>query len=310
VPQRPEPRTRITTKTRARLQVCAAAALFSTAGAGIKLCGLSGWQVASFRAGVAAPVLWLFMRPKASQWSWAAILVGVAYAVQLTLFVAGNKLTTAANTIFLQSTAPLYILVLAPLLLREWPRRRDLGFAATLAVGLALFFVTAQVATSTAPNPLLGNALAAGGGLAWALTVTGLRWASRDGATAAGPALVAGNVIAFLGCLPAALPVRGGTPVDWLLILYLGIFQVALAYRLLSAGMRHVAAFEASLLLLLEPVLNPIWAWVVHGERPGPWSLAGGALILGATVAKTWVDTRATGASRLAAASDGLDGKA
>ena len=69
--------------------------------------------------------------------------------------------------------------------------------------------------------------------------------------------------------------------------MYLGVFQIGVAYLLLGAGIRHVTALEASVLLLLEPALNPFWAWLVQGERPGAWSLAGGALILGATLART-----------------------
>jgi drug/metabolite transporter (DMT)-like permease len=78
--------------------------------------------------------------------------------------------------------------------------------------------------------------------------------------------------------------------VDWVLVSCLGVFQIALAYFFLIRGLENVRAFEASLLLLLEPVLNPVWAWLVHGERPGNWSLAGGAVILLATVVKSWVD--------------------
>jgi drug/metabolite transporter (DMT)-like permease len=83
-----------------------------------------------------------------------------------------------------------------------------------------------------------------------------------------------------------AFPVRAA-PLDWAAVAYLGVFQIGAAYLLLGAGIRHVPALEASVLLLLEPALNPLWAWLVHGERPGAWSLAGGALILGATLART-----------------------
>jgi DME family drug/metabolite transporter len=79
---------------------------------------------------------------------------------------------------------------------------------------------------------------------------------------------------------------------DWLTIAYLGVFQIGAAYLLLTAGVRHVTALEASVLLLLEPALNPVWAWLVHGETPGPWAIAGGILILGATILRTVADTR------------------
>ncbi len=99
-------------------------------------------------------------------------------------------------------------------------------------------------------------------------------------------AVAAGNVIAWLGALPMALPLVAATAVDWGIVLYLGTIQIALAYVLLTAGIRRVPAFEASLLMLAEPVLNPLWAWWVQGERPGGWALLGGAVILGATATR------------------------
>jgi drug/metabolite transporter (DMT)-like permease len=89
-----------------------------------------------------------------------------------------------------------------------------------------------------------------------------------------------------------AVPVVGSTAADWWIIVYLGVFQLAVAYIFLLRGIRSVRALEASLLLLLEPVLNPVWAWIVHGERPGPWPLTGGGIIVAATVVKSWWDTR------------------
>jgi drug/metabolite transporter (DMT)-like permease len=219
--------------------------------------------------------------------------VGAAYAATMVLFVAANKLTTAANTIFLQATAPLYVLILSPVLLREKIRGRDVAFMAVVALGMLLFFVERPPAAATAPDPRTGNLLAAISGVCWAATIMGFRWmGSRpgtDGNTI--PTVVAGNAIAFLACLPMALPAYAA-PVDWGVVLYLGVFQIGVAYLMLASGIRHVPAMEASTLLLLEPALNPFWAWLVHGERPGFWSLAGGALILGATLVKTWVDSR------------------
>src|SRR2546425_6514861 len=107
------------------------------------------------------------------RWSWPVGLVGVAYAAAGLLFVFANKLTTAANTVFLQATNPLFVVALAPWLLRERVRAIDLAFMGVLALGLALLFVGGQRHFATAPDPLLGNVLAAGGALAWGLTVTG-----------------------------------------------------------------------------------------------------------------------------------------
>jgi len=276
-----------------RLGVLAAAALFSTGGAVIKAIDLTGWQVASLRSGLAALTILLLMPESRRGLSRRAVAVGVAYAATLVLFVQANKLTTAASAIFLQSTAPLYVLLLAPWLLRERVRRSDLALMAALAVGMACFFLGLDRASATAPRPLLGNVLAAAAGLTWALTVIGLRALGREGGSgAAAGAALAGNAITALACLPLALPLAGADGGDWAGVAFLGVVQVGLAYLFLTRALTRVSAFEASLLLLLEPVLNPVWAWLAHGERPGAWSLAGGALILAATAAKTALDAR------------------
>jgi drug/metabolite transporter (DMT)-like permease len=272
------------TATRSRLFLLAGAVLFSTGGAGIKLCTLNGWQVASFRSGIAALALLWLTPVRLRDLDRRALLVGIAYAATMVLFVLANKLTTAANTIFLQSTAPLYILVLAPWLLGEPARRSDLAIMAAMATGLGLFFVGGQPSFASAPAPLRGNLIAALGGIAWALTVMGLRSISRDRRRAVGAALVTGNALACLGCLPLALPVHGTAATDWLVVAYLGVFQIAFAYVLVSTALRALTALEGVLLLLLEPVLNPLWAALLQGERPGRWALIGGAIILSTAI--------------------------
>jgi drug/metabolite transporter, DME family len=276
----------------ARLEVLGAAALFSSGGAVIKAIHLAGWQVASFRSAVAAFALFALVREVRRKPTLKVLGVGLAYAATLILFVLANKLTTSASAIYLQSTAPLYVLLLSPWLLREKIRGRDVVFMVVLAAGLGLFFVGTDPVSVTAPNPKLGNLLATASGLTWALTVMGLRALGRSG-EAWGPASAFwGNVFAALLCLPLALPLAPARPTDWALIAFLGVFQIAVAYFFLIRGLVRVQAFEASLLLLLEPVLNPIWTWLVHGERPGAWSIAGAAVILAATAVKSGVDAR------------------
>src|SRR5262245_32019043 len=204
----------------ARLLLLAGATLMSTGGAAIKLCGLTGWQVAGFRSGVAALALLWFVPVRWQEIDRRALLTGAGYAATMILFVLANKLTTAANTIFLQSTAPLYILLLAPWLLGEPTRRRDLVVMGAMALGLGLFFVGEQPSFASAPEPLRGNLIAAFAGVAWALTVMGLRWVSRDPTGSVGPMLVTGNVLAFLICLAPALPIQPSTAVDWLVVIY------------------------------------------------------------------------------------------
>lgn len=283
----------------ARLQLLLAAALFSTGGVAIKATTLASWQVASFRSGVAALSVALLVPASRRGWSWRTLAVGFIYAGTMVLFVVANKLTTAANAIFLQAAAPLYILVLAPILLRERITRADVGVMMAVAAGLALVFSGTVAATETAPNPALGNIFGAAAGVCWAGTVMGLRWLSNttDSPDAPLATVVVGNSLAFLLCLPLALPVIGGTPLDLGLIVYLGVFQVGLAYFFVVRGIRGVPALEASLLLLLEPALNPVWTWLVHGEEPGRWAAAGGLIILAATGIRAWVSSLPGGRS-------------
>jgi drug/metabolite transporter (DMT)-like permease len=267
--------------------------LFSTGGAAIKATALAGWQVACLRSGIAAVTLLLLAPGARRGWTWRTTLVGVSYAATMILFVLANKLTTSANTIFLQATAPLYILILGPLLLREPVHRRDLGFMLAMGAGLALFFVGNEAPGATAPDPFRGNLFAALSGLCWAFTMCGLRWLGSDERNGTGiAAAVSGNVIACLVALPFALPIVDASAVDWAVIGYLGVFQIALAYVFVTGAMRRVTALEASVLLLVEPALNPVWAWLVHGERPRNWALAGAVIIFGATMYRTWRESR------------------
>jgi len=275
-----------------RLQLLAAALLFSTGGAAIKATTLTPWQVAGFRSGIAALALWLWL-PQARRLPNPRLLgVSLAYAATVILFVLANKLTTSANAIFLQDTAPLYLLLIGPWWLREPVRRRDLWLMALMISGMSLFFLAEQQPLRTAPDPARGNVVAVASGLTWALTIGGLRWLETRAGQGSGLATVAaGNLLAFLICMPLALPAAGVTAQDWLCLAYLGVFQIGLAYVLLTRGMRRVRALEASLLLLAEPALNPIWTWFIHGEQPVKLAWVGGAMILTGTTLKALENT-------------------
>lgn len=269
-----------------RLRIASAALLFSTGGAAIKAADFGAWQIASLRSGVAALTL-LILIPKAWRgFGWKPLLVGIAYAATLVSFVLANRLTTSANTIYLQSTAPLYLLLLGPWLLRERIRRRDLPVLVAVLGGLVLVFLSADNPSSTAPDPARGNLLALASGVTYALLICGLRWLGRDG-DAGGRGIAAailGNIVACVVTLPMALPLGEHSVGAWGVIGYLGIFQIGAAYVLVTAGLRTVPALEASLLLLVETACNPIWSWLLLHEVPGTLALAGGGLIVGATV--------------------------
>ncbi len=277
-----------------RLEIVGSALLFSTGGAVIKATSFNNWQIAGFRSLIAGITILLVMPGARRNWTWRAAAVGLAYAGTLVLYVTANKLTTSANAIFLQSTAPLYLLMLSPLILKERVRLPDVLVMAVVACGLACFFLGREPARTTAPYPFEGNLVALLSGLTYAFTIVGLRWISlksggglRSTAEPSPMATVAiGNILAFLICLPAMFPVAHTGPIDIAAVFYLGVFQISLAYLLLSDGMRLVPAVAAGTLLLIEPALNPVWTWLVHGERPGTLAICGGSLILLASAAR------------------------
>ena len=283
---------------RPRLLVLAAAALFSTGGMAIKGTALEGWQVAGLRSAFAAVAIALIVPAARRHLRLSVVPVALVYGATLVLFTLANKYTTSANAIFIQDTAPVYVLLLGPVLLGEHLRRSDALFVAVMAGGMALFFLGREPAQATAPDPQLGNALAVASSLTWALTVIGLRALGRHAEHGTGPAAAAallGNLLAFALCLPMMFPFESATATDLLVVAYLGVFQVGLAYALLVRATPHVRALELSLLLLLEPVLNPIWTYLLLAERPGVFALIGGAVILGATSTRALIGRGAAG---------------
>src|SRR5690606_12949229 len=170
-------------------------------------------------------------------------------------------------------------------ILGERPTRGELAAIPLFLVGLGLFFLD-----QLSPGQQWGNLIALASGVAFAFNIMGLRKLVHDREAV----LVWGNLLAGAVALPFCLggPLRPTT--DGGLVLFLGVVQLALGYAAFARGLVHTPAVEASLLVLLEPVLNPIWAWLFAGERPGPWALAGGALILAATAWRTVAATRRT----------------
>jgi drug/metabolite transporter (DMT)-like permease len=276
-----------------RMMVLSAALLFSTGGAIVKMTTLTAWQVACLRSGIAVVALFVLLPSVRRGWSRRSLLVSCAYAATMVSFVLANKLTSAANAVFLQSTAPLYILLVGPLLLKEPIHRRQLFFMAALAIGMAMVFAGGQTRFETAPEPIRGNVVGLLTGVFWALTIIGLRWLGKERAgemttPAAAAAVVGGNLVAALVTLPAAFSMAEVGSTDWAAVSFLGVFQIAVAYVFLIRGVVHVSALEVSLLVLLEPVLSPVWAWLIHGERPSDLALLGGVIIVVATGIYTW----------------------
>lgn len=273
-----------------RLAVLAAAALFSLSGIGIKACGFGAWQAAGVRAGAAAIALLGFLPETRRFWSWKLVPVSLSIAALHVCYVWSTKTTTAANTIFIQSSAPLWVLLASPWFLGERIRPRDLVTILVSGAGLALFFIKPETATALSPEIAKGNLIALAAGVFWAGSILGLRHLRSRGAEAA---LLLGNLftcVTGLG-LMASLPgeFHRGPAGDWTIVILLGVVQTAAGYAFLIRGLRTVPATQGALLGLLEPVLNPIWVWLVfRSEQPGPYALVGGALVLVGVLLETF----------------------
>lgn len=267
------------------LSVAGAAILWSSGGLFIKLAPMPGLAVAGGRSLIAGLFYVAFLRPnlRLARWSTAA-----AYAGCIVTFVSATKLTTAANAIFLQYTGPAYVLLLSPWLLDEPLRAIDVASVVLSLAGMSLFFVGKVEA-----GQALGNTLGVVSGVFFALAIVLLRRDAKSGSGDALPSTALGNFIAALVTLPwlvqAPWTARGFT-----VLLYLGVVQLGIAYWLFVKGVRKVPAAEASLISMLEPVLNPVWVLIGFGERPGPWAMAGGAVVIGAVVLRTAWPQRAS----------------
>jgi len=278
---------------RARALTLGAALLFSTGGMAIKAASVGAWELAGLRSAVAAGVLFVALPRARRGLSWRVLPIGVAYAVTLICFTLATKLTTAANAIFIQYMAPIWILLLGPVWLGESLRRRDVPFLGAIAVGMMCFFAGARVPQATAPDPLLGNLYALASSVALGFALTGIRWLARDASPDRDPAAAAtavGNVLAFAICLPFMHAPTTIGAVDWMWILYLGAIQIGLAYALLTRAAASIPAIEMSLLLLVEPILNPVWAAVLLGEHPGWLAIVGGAIVVVTLAARSLRD--------------------
>lgn len=199
------------------------------------------------------------------------IIAALAYAATVTLFVVANKMTTAANAILLQYTAPVHVALLGAWLLKERTSTRDWLTIAAVLSGMLLFFNEKM-----SPGNMWGNAAALASGFTFALFIVLLR-KQRDESPAT--AVFLGNLITFAIGLPFCfedVPDMNG----WLALIFLGVFQLGLSYVLYTLAISHVTAMEAIFIPLVEPVLNPIWVFLLLGEVPVASTLLGGSVIL------------------------------
>lgn len=250
--------------------------LWSTSGFLIKLLPWNALAISGARSAIAAVVFWTYLRHPNFTWSGAQIGGAIALVLTQTLFISATQLTTAANAIFLQYSAPVFVALFGWWYLGERVRVAD--WLAMLAIfgGMFLFLVD-----GFSGSGLIGSLMAVLAGISMAWLILFLR-KQKDGSPL--ETVLLGNVIAALIGLPFILWETGtGTSLGWneiAILGFLGLFQLGIPFILYSQAIRVLTAVESVLILTLEPILNPLWVFIVIDERPGPLAMLGGAIVL------------------------------
>jgi drug/metabolite transporter (DMT)-like permease len=264
----------------------ATAVLWSLGGVLIKAIDWTPIAIAGARSLIAMLIIGAVTPGVVRKISWQSVPGAIAYSATVILFVVATKLTTAANAIFLQYTAPIYIAIISPWFLRERTNWQDWLLILIALAGVALFFFD-----QLSLEGLSGVIAALGSGIAFAwLTVLMRR--QRTGSPEA--VVVLGNGVTLLFALPWMFPVmkiqQNG---PWLFLL--GSVQLAIPYLLYSLAIRHVRALDASIISIIEPILNPIWVMLVTSEHPSFWSIVGGSIVLASSLTRSVVASRCGG---------------
>jgi drug/metabolite transporter (DMT)-like permease len=249
----------------------ATAVLWSLGGLLIKWVSLPPLAIAGYRSAIALPVLLIYFKRQAVNFSAAQLIGGACYAATVILFVYATKLTTAGNAILLQYTAPVYVALFSGWLLNEKTRWFDWAAIAAVLCGMSLFFMD-----QLSSGEMTGNILAIISGFTFASLILFMR--KQKDASPAGSAIL-GNLLTALLCLPwMASSLPGG--MDWIVLVLLGVFQLGLSYICYAVAIKKVTAMEGILIPMLEPILNPLWTFFFLGERLGLWALFGGFLVI------------------------------
>ena len=266
---------------RGLLAVFIAAVLWSSGGLFIKLISLDAMQLSFFRAGIAAITFALIFRKRILLINKFTLINSVFYSLVLISFVIATKTTTAANAIFLQATAPIYVLIFEPLINKTKYEKSNIITVAVCFIGMLFFFIG-----ELEPGHLEGNLVALFSGIMFAAFFLGMK---KNDIKHQQSSIFFGNVLVTIISIPFILSLNGVSFDDFWMLGYLGVFQIAIAYAFFASGLKRVFAVEASIISMIEPVLNPVWVFFGYGEVPSFWAIIGGIIIISAILVKTLV---------------------
>lgn len=252
--------------------IIVSALLWSTGGLFIKLIQLDAFQLSFFRSLFAAATIAILFKRDAFKFNFGTLINSLFYPAILILFVIATKMTTAANAIFLQYTAPIYVLILEPILLKTHLERINVITIIVCFLGMGLFFLG-----ELQPGHLEGNVIALMSGVCFAGFLLGMRKNKPEYQIAT---IFWGNIVVSLICSFSVINISSVEISDFYMMAYLGIFQIGLAYAIFTYGLKRVQAIEASLISMIEPVLNPVWVLIGYGETPSFTAIIGGIIII------------------------------
>lgn len=256
---------------KALLLLAITAILWSLGGLLIKSVDTNPLAIAGSRSAIAVVLFLLVLKKPKITWSRAQIGAALAYAATSILFVTATKTTTAANAVLLQFTAPIYVALFSAWLLKERTKLLDWITIALVMGGMVLFFLD-----NLSTKSLLGNSIGAASGVSFALFIIFMRM-QKDGSPL--ESVLLGNILTAVIGLPflhQSVPDVSG----WIYLLILGVVQLGIPYILFSRAIKHVTALEAILIPVIEPLLNPLWVFLMLGEAPGLLAIIGGVIVL------------------------------
>jgi len=200
-------------------------------------------------------------------------LAAVCYALTMIMYVLGNKMTTAANTILLEYTSPIYIIMFGPAILGEKNKISDYISVVVVICGMVLFF-----SEGLETGNMAGNVIAALSGVAFGFCTIFMRNQTPDRSI---NSFVLAHLITFVSCCPFAFIYGMPSGMSCVGLVLLGIFQIGIPSVLYSVGLKNVRALTATFISMIEPLMNPVWVMLFAGETPSWQCIAGGSLILG-----------------------------
>lgn len=258
-------------RVKAMIYIVIAATLLSTGGIILKYVDMNPMAIASSRGLVSAIVVWLYLKKPNFTFSKPQVIGAFSYSMMVTGFIVANKLTTATNAVVLQFTAPIWIVILGVWFLKEKAYWYDLVCIAVVSGGMILFFID-----DVGGGTVMGNIVAIFSGLALAGATIGMRL-QKEGSPVETTLL--GHLMTVLIGLPFVFS-ASFTTANIIGIFLLGAFQLGIAYILYATAVKYLTALEVILIMFLEPILNPIWVMLIHGETPSKFSLLGGTIVI------------------------------